>query len=177
MASFRECNKKFWEELIAYYVLSIWYKESIENATSKCPSITACTIIFVAAGNALLSRYLAPIGGQTQIYSQQGDFISLLLFFQNEESRWMNIRVPQNWDISWWHEKISTYKIDVSFRVQSFIFRCSFYYVFKFSSCSYGWAIERASKYYSTEAQSTVFSKFEVDVKKRHFRVLRTPRE
>jgi hypothetical protein len=52
-------NKKFWEELIPYF---LWYDTGhIENDASNNSSIVAC--VFVTAVKFLLSRYLATIGG------------------------------------------------------------------------------------------------------------------
>jgi hypothetical protein len=52
-------NKKFWEELIAYFP---WYDtDHIENDVSNNSSIVAC--VFVTAVTFLPSRFLAMIGG------------------------------------------------------------------------------------------------------------------
>jgi hypothetical protein len=52
-------NKKFWEELIAYFS---WYETGhIENEASNNSSIVAC--VFVTAVTFLPSRCLATIGG------------------------------------------------------------------------------------------------------------------
>jgi hypothetical protein len=51
-------NKKFWEELIAYFP---WYKDRIENDVSNNSSIVTC--VFVTAVTFLPSRFLATIGG------------------------------------------------------------------------------------------------------------------
>jgi hypothetical protein len=88
-------NKKFWEELIAYFP---WYDTGhIENDTSNNSSIVTC--VFVTAvtflpsrclatiGRFLPSRWLATIGGihthtQTATWSHKPT-----LFFQNKDSR------------------------------------------------------------------------------------------
>jgi Na+/melibiose symporter-like transporter len=56
----------------------------IENTASKSSTV-AC--VFIAIGICLLSRCLAAIREDTQTQKQQGDLISLLLFFQYKESR------------------------------------------------------------------------------------------
>jgi hypothetical protein len=54
-----EINKKFWEELIAYFP---WYDTGhIENDASNNSSIVTC--VFVTAITFLPSRFLATIGG------------------------------------------------------------------------------------------------------------------
>jgi hypothetical protein len=57
-----------------------------EDRTENIASNSSCIVksIFVAAGTGLLSRCPATIG---RIHRQQSDPISLLLFFQNKESR------------------------------------------------------------------------------------------
>jgi hypothetical protein len=88
-------NKKFWEELIAYFP---WYDTGhIENNASNNSSIVAC--VFVTAvtflpsrclatiGGVLQSRCLARIGDDTHTHRQQRDLINFLLFFQNKEIR------------------------------------------------------------------------------------------
>jgi hypothetical protein len=58
-------NKKFWEELIAYFP---WYDTGhIENDASKNYSIVAC--LFVTAATFLPSRCLATIRGYTCIHT------------------------------------------------------------------------------------------------------------
>jgi hypothetical protein len=111
-------NRKFWEELIAYFPL---YKTGhIENDTSNNSSIVVCLFVTVVTflqshclatigrflpscclakirgflpsrclatiGEFLSSRCLATIRG-IHTHRQQLDLISLLLFFQNKESR------------------------------------------------------------------------------------------
>jgi hypothetical protein len=52
-------NKKFWEELIAYFP---WYDtDCIENGASNTASIVAC--IFIAVVTFLMSYCLATVGG------------------------------------------------------------------------------------------------------------------
>jgi hypothetical protein len=90
-------NMMFWEELIAYFS---WYDTGhIENDASNNSSIVAC--VFITAVTFLPSRCLATIRGllpslclatirgytDTHTHRQQRDLISLLLFFQNKESR------------------------------------------------------------------------------------------
>jgi hypothetical protein len=86
-------NKKFWEELIAYFP---WYDTGhIENDASNNSSLVAC--VFVTAvmflpsrclatiGKFLLSCCLATIGGYTDTHRQQRDLISLLCSFKIEK--------------------------------------------------------------------------------------------
>jgi hypothetical protein len=86
-------NKKFWEELIAYFP---WYDTGhMENDASNNSSIVAC--VFVTAVTFLRRRYLATIGGflsshclatigrihrhaRAHTHRQQRDLISLFLF-------------------------------------------------------------------------------------------------
>jgi hypothetical protein len=77
-------NKKFWEELIAYFP---WYDTGhIENDASKNSSIVAC--VFVAAVTFLPSRGLATTGGETQTHTQTATWSHKpTLFFQNKECR------------------------------------------------------------------------------------------
>jgi hypothetical protein len=73
-------NKKFWEELIAFfsihYVLSIWYN----TASKSC--VVACVLI--AMRTCLLTPCMITVRGDTQTYREQDDFINLLLFFSKE---------------------------------------------------------------------------------------------
>jgi hypothetical protein len=83
-------NKKYWEELIAYFP---WYdKGYIENDASNNSSIVAC--VFVTAVTFLPSNdkgiftepFLTTIGGYT--HRQQRDLISLLYFFKIRKVGW-----------------------------------------------------------------------------------------
>jgi hypothetical protein len=77
-APFYVHNKKFKEELIAYFPLHvIWYDtDRIENTASNISSVVMW--VFVASRMYLPSRCLATIGGT---HRQQDDLISLLLFY------------------------------------------------------------------------------------------------
>jgi hypothetical protein len=84
MQSYRKKNKKFCEELIAYFP---WYDTGhIENDASNNSSIAAVTF--------LPSRCVATIGGDTHTHRQQRDLISLLLFFRNKKSGLKRLRRP-----------------------------------------------------------------------------------
>jgi hypothetical protein len=117
---YHESNKKYWEELIAYFP---WYATGhIENDALNNFSILAC--VFVTAvtflpsrciGRFLRSRYLTTIRGflpsrclatirgytraraHTHTHTQQCDLISLLLFFLNKENRLKWICPVLNW--------------------------------------------------------------------------------
>jgi hypothetical protein len=66
MKKYTEENKKFWEELIAYFP---WYDTGhSENDASNNSSIVAC--VFVTAVTFLPSRCLATIGGNSQTHTQ-----------------------------------------------------------------------------------------------------------
>jgi hypothetical protein len=83
-------NKKFWEELIAYF--PSYDTGHIENDAFNNSSIVAC--VFVTAVKFLPSRCLATIGGFLPsrclatiggIHRQQRDLIILLYFFKIEK--------------------------------------------------------------------------------------------
>jgi hypothetical protein len=85
-------NKKFWEELIAYF--PCYDTGHIENDASNNSSIVAS--VFVTAVTFLPSRFVAMIGGFLPsrclgtiggIHRQQRDVISLLLFLENKKRR------------------------------------------------------------------------------------------
>jgi hypothetical protein len=61
-----EDNKKFWEDLIAYFPR--YDTDHIDNDASKSSSTVAC--VFVAAVKFLPSRCLATIGGDTYRHSE-----------------------------------------------------------------------------------------------------------
>jgi hypothetical protein len=61
-----ENNKKFWEELIAYFP---WYNmDYIENDVSNNSYIVAC--VFITVVTFLLSRCLATLGGYTYRHTE-----------------------------------------------------------------------------------------------------------
>jgi hypothetical protein len=75
-------NKKFWEELIAYFP---WYDTGhIENNGFNNSSIVAC--VLVTAVEFLPSRCLATIGGHTDTQTPTLSH-KATLFFQNKENR------------------------------------------------------------------------------------------
>jgi hypothetical protein len=64
--------------------------DRIKNTAFNSFSMAAC--VCAAAGTCLRSRCLATIGGVKQAHRQQGNLISLLLFFQNKDSRLKNAK-------------------------------------------------------------------------------------
>jgi hypothetical protein len=76
-----------------HYILSIWHDtDHRENIVSDSSSIVAC--VSISIGMCLWSHCLATtgVGG---IHRQQGHLISILLFFQNKESRLkVHIHIP-----------------------------------------------------------------------------------
>jgi hypothetical protein len=78
-------NNKFWEELIAYFPFTTYYlirHGPRKNTAFNSSSIVEC--VSVAAGTCLPSGCLPTI---EESHRQHNDLTSLLLFFQNKESR------------------------------------------------------------------------------------------